>query len=169
MGEQSHLDVSAAFAKLKPESVLFVLSLDGNRPSGMVACWHMCCSKEPPLLAVALSKEGYTHKLIRKTKEFVLAAANQELINEVEFFGSTHGNEVDKFAETKLETVPAETIKVPLIKKATINFECTLEKEVDAGDHWLFLGRVKALHLNPEKKVLFNLGRINGKRVFKEL
>jgi len=162
-------DVSAAFAKLKPESPLFVLAMDGRKPSGMVACWHMCCSREPPLLAVALSKEGYTHKLIRQTKEFVLAAANQELVKEVEFFGTTHGNEVDKFAKTKLETRPAEKIKVPLIKKATINFECTLEKEVDIGDHLLFIGRVQAFHLNPEKKVLFNMGRVDGKRVFKEL
>lgn len=159
-----------AFDKFKPESCVFVISVDKKgKPSGMIAGWQMKCSMDPPLFAIALSKKGYTHKLIQESKEFVIAVPNKELEKEVVFFGSTHGDEVDKFKETNIETIKAKNIKSPLIKNATVNFECKLEKETEAGDHIIFVGRILASYINPEKKVLFNIKRVSGKRVFEEL
>lgn len=158
-----------AFAKLKPESCVFVISIDENgKPSGMVAGWHMKCSMEPPLFAVSLQKKGHTHKLIRESKEFVIAVPNEELEKEVIFFGSTHGDEVDKFKESGIETEEPKYLDTPLIKKATINFECSLEKEVDSGDHIIFIGRILAAYINKDKKVLFNMMKIENNRIFKE-
>ncbi len=158
-----------AFNRFKPESCVLVISVDASgRPSGMVAGWNMKCSWEPPLFAVALSKSGYTHRLIRESKEFVIAVPNKGLQPVVEFFGSTHGNEVDKFAATGVATTPARHIRSPLITDATINMECVLEQEVDSGDHLIFIGRVVAAYLNEGKKVLLNMGRQNGKRIFEE-
>ena len=161
--------IEKAFDKFKPESCVFVISRDKNgKPSGMIAGWNMKCSSEPHMLAVSLGKEGYTHKLIQECKEFIIAVPNKELQREVEFFGSKHGDKVDKFKATKIETVPAKFLKLPLLKKATINFECKLEKEVDSGDCIIFIGRVLAAHVNPEKKVLLNMKKVDGKRVFEE-
>lgn len=163
------VSVLTAFRKFKPENVVFVISIckDG-RPSGMVAGWCMKCSSKPPLFAVALSKKGYTHKLIRESKEFVIAVPNKEMEKELVFFGSTHGNKVDKFRKTKIETERAKFIRSPLLKKATLNFECKLEKEIDSGDHIIFIGKILASYLNKNKKVLLNIGRVKGKRVFRE-
>jgi len=59
------ISASEAFNKFKPESCVFVLSIDeNNKPSGMIAGWNMKCSSNPPLFAVALSKKGNTQKLI---------------------------------------------------------------------------------------------------------
>jgi len=158
-----------AFNKFKPESCVFVISIDENRkPSGMIAGWNMKCSIEPPLFAVSLSKKGHTHKLIQQSKEFVIAVPNKELKEAVLLFGSTHGNEVDKFAESKIETAKAEFVKSPLIKNATINFECKLFKEVDSGDHIIFIGKILASYINRDKKVLLNMKKVDGKRVFEE-
>ena len=163
------ISVPDAFSKLKPENVILVISVDKNgKPSGMVAGWCMKCSIEPPLFAITLQKAGYTHKLIRESKEFVIAVPNKELEKELLFFGSTHGNEVDKFKETGVKIEKAKHVKSLLIKNATMNFECKLEKEIDSGDHTIFIGRVLASYLNKGKKVLLNMGRINGKRVFEE-
>ena len=97
-----------AFEKFKPESCVFVISVNNKgNPNGMIAGWQMKCSMEPPLFAVALSKKGYTHKLIEESKEFVIAIPNKELEEALLFFGSAHGNEIDKFAETKIEMVKA--------------------------------------------------------------
>ena len=162
--------INEILGKLKPEKVVFVLSIDqNNKPSGMVAGWQTRCSANPPLFAVSLSKRGHTHQLIRQSKEFVLAFPNQEIEKEMLVFGTTHGNQVDKFMETGLETISAQKIRTPLIKKATFNFECQLTKEVDAGDHLIFIGEVVAAHQNPGKKLLFNLGTFEGKRKFGEL
>ncbi len=63
--------IEKAFDKFKPESCVFVISVDSEgKPSGMIAGRNMKCSKNPALFAVALSKKGYTHKLIKQSKEF---------------------------------------------------------------------------------------------------
>ena len=164
-------EVSAkeAFDKFKPESCVFVISVDENsKPSGMIAGWNMKCSAEPPLFAVSLSKKGNTQKLIRQSREFVVSVPNKELEKDVESFGSTHGNEVDKFNESKIETEKAKFVKSPLLKNATVNFECRLEKEVDSGDHIIFIGAILASYINKDKKVLFNIKKIDNKRIFEE-
>ncbi len=162
-------DIQEGYDQFKPEACTLVISVDqeGN-PGGMAAGWVMKTSGNPPLLTVALQKKGYTHRLIRQSKEFVVAVPNKELEEAVLFFGTTHGDETDKFAETGLETVPADAVKTPLIKKATLNFECKLFKEVNAGDHYLYIGEICAVHIDRDKKVLMNMGKKDGKRIFKE-
>ena len=97
---------------LKPENFVFVISVDeNNKPNIMVAGWQMRCSYDPPLFAISLSKKGYTNKLIHKKKEFVIALPNKKLEKYVEFFGSNHGDKIDKFKESKLETIPAKFVK----------------------------------------------------------
>jgi flavin reductase (DIM6/NTAB) family NADH-FMN oxidoreductase RutF len=164
------ISIKEAYNKFKPESCVFVISVDElGKANEMIAGWNIKCSNDPPLFAVSLSKRGNTHKLIRKSKEFVIAVPNKSLIKEVEFFGSHHGNEVDKFEETKIETVKSKFVKSPLIKNATINFECKLNKEIDAGDHIILIGEVLISYANKNARgVLFNLGKIDGKRVLKE-
>ncbi len=167
--DMEEVSIREAYNKFKPESCVFVISNDEQgKASGMVAGWNMKCSSDPGMFAVSLSKKGYTHKLIRQCKEFVVAVPNKELEEVVLFFGSHHGNEVDKFADSGLETEKAKIVSVPLIKNATVNFECKLDKEAEAGDHIIFIGEVVACHINNDKKVLFNFKKKDGKRDFGE-
>jgi flavin reductase (DIM6/NTAB) family NADH-FMN oxidoreductase RutF len=162
--------IKEAFNKFKPESCVFVISVDGNgKPNGMVAGWHMKSSSEPPCFSVCISKKGNTQRLIRESREFVVAVPNKELEDEVMFFGSNHGYDVDKFKETRIDTIPAKAIKPPLLLKATINLECRLINEAESGDHLIFTGQIVAAHMNPEKKILFNMKTVDGKRVFEEM
>ncbi|MDR4989330.1 MAG: flavin reductase family protein [Bacteroidales bacterium] len=161
--------VKEAFDKFKPESCVFVISVDADgKPGGMIAGWNMKCSVYPPLFAVSLSKSGHTHRLIQQSKQFVIAVPNSELLEPLLLFGSAHGNETDKFAVSGIETAEAAFVSVPLIRKATINFECVLVKEVESGDHILFIGEILASHINPDKKVLLNMRKVDGKRIFEE-
>jgi len=163
-------EISGYIQLFKPESCVFVVSIDeNNKPNGMVAGWNMRCSSNPALLAVSLSKKGNTQRLIKQNKEFVIAVPNKDLEEALLIFGSKHGDEVDKFKETKLETQKARVIKVPIIKDATLNFECKLYKEVEAGDHIIFIGKVVHAHHNKNKKVLLNFGKDEkDNRIFKE-
>ena len=163
------IELEEAYNLLKPEVFVFVISIDAaNKPSGMIAAWCMRCSANPPLYAVALSKKGNTQNLIRKSKEFVIALPNKSLEKEVELFGSTHGDQINKFAKTKLETEKARYITSPLISKATLNLECKLENEVDAGDHVLFIGKILTAHKGTEDGILLNMRKKNKKRIFQE-
>ena len=164
------INSSLGLSKFKPETCVFVISVDKQgKPSGMIAGWSMRCSTNPPLYAVALSKKHYTHKLIQQSKEFVVAVPNKKLEKDVIFFGTTHGNQVDKFKETKIKIEKAKFVKSPLLKDATLNFECKLLKEVDAGDHVIFVGKVLAAYINEDNGILVNFGMKNGNWVFKEL
>lgn len=161
--------IQDALNNFRPKSCVFVVSVDeAGKPSGMTAAWHTQCSADPALFMVSLSKGGNTHKLIQESKEFVVAVPNKELEDAVFLFGSTHGNDVDKFSASGLETEKAEFIKSPLIKKATLNFECELFKEVDCGDHFIFIGKILAAYHNEGKKILFNTKRVGDRRVFEE-
>jgi len=160
------VSVAEAFSRFKPESCIFVIS-GGNKPNGMIAGWHMRCSMDPPLFAVSLKNNKNTHKLIRESKEFVVAVANKELEKELLFFGSRTGKDVDKFKETGIEIVKGKSVKSPLIKKATINYECVLVDEVEAGDHIIFIGKIVHSYLN-KGKILFNMRKEEGVRVFEE-
>jgi flavin reductase (DIM6/NTAB) family NADH-FMN oxidoreductase RutF len=135
----------------------------------MIAGWQMKCSHDPPLFAVSLSKRGNTHRLIQESKEFVIAVPNKDLQKHVEFFGSSHGSDVDKFKETGIRTGRAKYVRPPLIADATINLECALEKQVDAGDHIIFIGKIVTSHINRDKRVLFNIRKVADKRIFEEL
>lgn len=165
------ISLSQAFDSLKPENVVFVLAFDknNNRPSGMVAGWCMKCSSEPYLFAVALWEKGYTHKLIRETKEFVVAVPNKKLEKAINIFGACHGDKVDKFKLSKVAASKAKYVNVPLLSDATINFECKLQKEVESGDHIIFIGEILAAYLGKGKKVLLNVGGTEGRYTFREL
>ena len=67
-----------------------------------------------------------------------------------------------------LDTSKAKCVDLPLLSDATLNFECKSEKEVDCGDHFLFIGKVVASWINGDKKVLMNMGKKDGERIFQE-
>ena len=158
-----------AFNYLRPDPCLFIVSQNQHGKSNvMVAAWSMKCSHTPPLFAVALSKKGYTHKVIQKSKEFVVAVANKETQHLIEQVGSVHGSDHDKIEEFKIETTKASKVSPPLISKATINMECILFKEIDCGDHILFVGEVVASHLCHNAKVLVTLKGAQGERIYEE-
>jgi flavin reductase (DIM6/NTAB) family NADH-FMN oxidoreductase RutF len=164
------VSIEKAFTQFKPENIVFVISYDkkNKRPSGMIAGWNMKCSSGPHMFAVALWKKGYTHKLIQQTKEFVIAIPNKKIEKAIGIFGMTHGDKVDKFKIAKLKTLPAKYIKPPLLADATINLECKVEQEIDTGDHIIFIGKVLAAYVDEKRRVLLNMGKVNGKRVFRE-
>lgn len=162
--------VSKAYEKFKPESCVMVLSVDKKEvANGMTCSWHMKCSEDPPLFAVALWKQGNTQKLIRESKEFVIAVGNKNIEKELAFFGATSGKEINKFSKTKIKTTKSKHIKTPLLTDATINFECRLYKIVDTGECYLFIGKILESYVNEKEKILFDFKNNNGKRYFKEL
>lgn len=152
------VDTKLAFDKFKPESCVFVISrsLDWY-DNWMVAWYNMKCSNNPYMYAVSLWKEWYTHKLIRESKEFVVAIPNKGLEKDLEFFWSNHWNEIDKFDRTNLKTRQWEFVKSLLLEDATINFECKLVHEIDLGNHILFIWEILASYINEEKKILINM------------
>ncbi len=168
MNKQSKKDIVYVMRRNLIEPTVFVLSIDKNgKPSGMAAGWNMKVSYDPPMLAVALHDINYTHKLVLKSKEFVVAVPSKELRDELEYFGAVSGRTVDKFLESGVKTRPGTVGKTPLLVDARINFECSLESFAKPADHYVFFGRIQAAHLTESKDQLFYTGRNKaGDRTF---
>ncbi len=158
------IKIQEAWEKIKPERVVLVVSVDEKgKPNVMPAGWCMRCSFDPPLIAVSIGKTRYTHSLLKKSKEFVIAVPNKELIDLVKFTGSCSGRDVDKFKEAEIETAKGKG-SVSLIKKATLNLECEKYNECDSGDHTIFIGKIICAWYN-KKGVLFNFGKGNFREI----
>jgi flavin reductase (DIM6/NTAB) family NADH-FMN oxidoreductase RutF len=164
------IDPNLATKKYNPRNIVFVLSTDKvGKPNGMIASFHTKCSDEPLLFAVAIYKKQNTHKLIRESKEFVLAVPNNKLLSAINIFGEMHGDKTDKFKLSKVKTFKIKNYQTPLFKDATINFACKLVKSIPTGDHTLFIGEVTDAFLDEKQKILLSFGRnTKGKRIFKE-
>jgi len=152
----------------KPAILVISRSLDG-RVNAMTAAWSTPLSWDPPLVCVSISPKRYTHKLIKESREFTLNVLGADLVKEADYFGTVSGRDVDKFKERKLTLLESKKVKTPHLAEALAVLECSLYKEVEAGDHTIFIGLVEEAYVKPglmkdsrydprKAKILMHLG-----------
>jgi flavin reductase (DIM6/NTAB) family NADH-FMN oxidoreductase RutF len=124
------------------QAVLLTCNDKSGKTNIITLAWHTPISRIPPLYGISISPKRYSHELIQKTKEFVVNFAPYTLAEEVDFCGTHSGRETNKIEETKLTLMPAQKVKVPLIKECYAHLECKLAKTLTIGDHTLFVGEV---------------------------
>ena len=139
-----------AMARKYPEWVVFVTTADENGcPDVMPAGWAMVASHHPPMFAISVGHTRYTHELIRRQKEFVVAFPGPGLGEAIVYTGSCSGRDIkDKFARSGLKALKANQVAAPLLAGCAVNLECHLEDAMEAGDHTVFLGRVVVAHVD---------------------
>ena len=119
----------------------------------MATEWTHHVSYEPGLIAVCLRPEHATTENIRKTKVFgvSLCAFDQNVVSSVS--GNNSCKDVDKIKilkELGVEFYKAKKIDVLMVKGAALNVECKLVKEIELGDHIMFVG--EALEVSSSEK-----------------
>ncbi len=122
-----------------PTGVGIVTALDAdNQPRGLTTNALCSVSAEPPLMLVCVDKNSNTLPALRHSGGFVvnyLSAGRGDLANR---FAS---KEPDKFAGVSWR--PAAK-GMPWLHADTIaHCECTVQQEIDAGDHFIFLALVE--------------------------
>jgi len=145
-----------AIERKHPSWIFQVVTADEDgKPNAMPASWCTFASAKPIMMAVSVAFERYTHKVLTRTEDFVLAFPNKEQKEATFYCGRSSGANVDKFEKTDLETVPAAEVNTPLIKGSVACFECLKRGSIDAGDHTIFVGEVVATHIseNYEEKI----------------
>ncbi len=132
-----------------PEWVVLVVTLDdAGQVDIMPAGWAMIASGQPPMFAVAIGHGRYTHELLSKAQEFVVAFPSPGQKDDMLYTGTHSGLDVDKLANTSFQTAPASQIRTPLLQGCMVNLECVLDHQSTAGDHSIFVGRVVASHVD---------------------
>jgi flavin reductase (DIM6/NTAB) family NADH-FMN oxidoreductase RutF len=122
-----------------PTGVGVVTALDADsQPRGLTTNALCSVSAEPPLLLVCVDKNSNTLPALRHSQKFVvnyLAAGRGDLANT---FAS---KDPEKFAGISWR--PAHN-GMPWLHTDSIAFaECSVEQEMEAGDHYIFLGKVE--------------------------
>lgn len=146
---QKQTDIMKALSTKYPEQVVMVST--GNkkgRRNVMAVGWVTTVSYEPLMFIVCIDGAAFTARMIRETKEFVVAFPSHRMAKETLYVGSHHGHKLDKFSAVKLKTQKASKVKAPLIAEAVANFECKLVQKIMPGDCPAFIGKVVAAHVN---------------------
>jgi len=157
---QKQVEYSEAITTKYPEQVVIAIAKDAaGKANPITLGWTMIVSGSPPMMAIAVAKKHYSVKAITHSRCFTIAFPSVEMGEAALFFGTRSGRDVDKFAEFDCATEPAETIDSVLLADAVANFECTLETQIPAGDHIIFIGRLVCSHTSTEpKKRLYTIG-----------
>jgi flavin reductase (DIM6/NTAB) family NADH-FMN oxidoreductase RutF len=157
---QKQVEYSDAIKTKYPEQVVIAIAKDRQgRANPVTLGWTMIVSGKPPMMAIAVAKKHYSIEAIAHSECFTIALPSSDMADAALFFGSKSGREIDKFAEFECETEPAKEIDSVLLADAVANFECTLESQVPAGDHIIFIAEVVCSHVNTEpKKRLYTVG-----------
>jgi len=87
-----------------------------------------------PIFVVYVRPSRFTFGNIEATREFVVSVPNEGMGEECAYCGTKSGRDVDKFAEQGLTTVPAATVKVPLIAECVRHYECKVVHYNDVSD-----------------------------------
>ncbi|HIW05736.1 MAG TPA: flavin reductase family protein [Candidatus Ignatzschineria merdigallinarum] len=110
---------------------------------------------QPPVIAVGLQANNGnlkdTARNILATETFVVNLVPFEMASLMN--ASSHGYEygINELAELGIETVPAKSLKAPLIKGAPVQMECTLLSAVPTGEsQYVMIGQIKHFHIADE-------------------
>jgi flavin reductase (DIM6/NTAB) family NADH-FMN oxidoreductase RutF len=111
----------------------------GGAENALTVSWATPASFDPPMFLVALDRLHYSIDFVKSTKNFavnVLSEGQERLAGQFAR-QSMQG-------EDKLAGVPVRegTTGAPILADAVAWFDCELAQFVEAGDHYLLIGRV---------------------------
>jgi flavin reductase (DIM6/NTAB) family NADH-FMN oxidoreductase RutF len=122
-----------------PTGVVIVTAVYDGRPAGMAIGSFTSVSLDPPLVAILPAKTSTSWPAIEAAGAFcvnILSAGQEALCRTFATSGA------DKFAGVSWRAAPSGA---PALAGALAWIDCTLEQVVEAGDHFIALGRVTAL------------------------
>lgn len=134
---------------LHPRPVVLICC--GNEKTNVMACsWIMPVSEEPPMIAISIWKESYTHELIEKQGEFTVNIPSLNLIKQVWIAGTKSGRDADKISLTSLKISPSKKLKTPIVEDCIGHLECRLNTSISAGECTIFIANVLEAYAEEE-------------------
>lgn len=127
------------YRMLYPLRVVLITSKYGPKENVMTAAWCFPLSMVPPLFGVSVSGKRLSHELISKGGAFAINLVDAGMKAKALAAGRTSGKDHDKFVEIPLAKEYG-TLGIPLLKESHVSIECRLVRELELGDHVLFVG-----------------------------
>ncbi|MFC9892805.1 3-hydroxy-9,10-secoandrosta-1,3,5(10)-triene-9,17-dione monooxygenase reductase subunit [Nocardia sp. NPDC127579] len=110
-----------------------------HTPIGFACQSFAALSLDPPLILFCPTKGSRSWAAIEQAGKFCVNVLAEEQQAVCARFGS---REPDKFAGTSWH---ASELDVPVLDDSLATIQCTVDSVVDGGDHYIVIGRVRAL------------------------
>lgn len=129
--------ISGAF----PTGVTIITTRDAaGEPRGLTTQSYVGLSTEPPLMLTSIDKTSRTLPALRHTKAFVINFLRLGAEDVATKFASKAD---DKFAGLKWQPSDVAGGAPILVDHAVAYAECVAQREIEAGDHWIFIASVE--------------------------
>lgn len=169
---QMHREATIGIARrlcARPERVVWAVAEHDGKRSVCPLGWKMNTSGRPPMMAISVAPQRFTHGLIERAGEFVLAWPGEDLAEATLYCGTHSGRDVDKFAAAHLTPMPGAVVRAPLVRECIVNLECRVVGRLSTGDHTIFAGEiVAAWATDTPKRLLCSVGDEAGYEVILE-
>lgn len=119
----------------------------GEEVDVMAADWVTVLSHDPFMVGVAVSPRRYTHRLIERYGEFVIAVPGKGMLADVWVAGTMSGP--GKLRRMRVTLKESKAVRTPSIAEALANIEVRVTDSRRYGDHTFFAGEVVAEELKP--------------------
>ncbi|MGV9171204.1 MAG: flavin reductase family protein [Promethearchaeia archaeon] len=129
---------------LHPRQTILCTVKHQDKANIITLAWTMIISRRPPIVAISVAPQRYSHDLIKKSKLFTINIPTKDILADVFYCGSHSGRNEDKFKKTNLTPLEGISINCPRIKECIAHLECKVIDENLYGDHTLFVGKVVA-------------------------
>ena len=134
--------------------ITVITAMDGDEPVGIAANSFTSVSLDPPLVLFCAARTSSTWPRIQRAGHFMVNVLDEHQ-EEISRIFATRG--VDRFGQVEWH---AGNKGGPVLHDVHAWLECTIESELDAGDHVIVLGRVHELGLTADAgPLLFYQGR----------
>lgn len=119
---------------------LYIVSSGDNKyGNGFISNTVFQVTADPPKFAICCNKDNFTAEFILNTSAFSVSILEINTPNDIfNRFGYKSGRDIDKIKGMNI--LYAKT-GVPIVIDHSLSyFECIVEKTIDVGSHWLFIG-----------------------------
>ncbi|WP_327163243.1 flavin reductase family protein [Pseudomonas plecoglossicida] len=133
--------------------VTVITASDGERRVGVTVNSFNSVSLDPPLVLWSIGKKSGSFEVFKQAGFFginILAADQIAISNRF-----ARGTSDDKYDGVKVHEGAGGCLLLP---DASANLQCQTHEVLDGGDHWIFIGRVLALHSSGRSPLLYHKG-----------
>lgn len=114
----------------------------------MLCMWFTPMGAEPSSFLIAVDRKTKSYELLLETKEFVIAAPEESMLDIAVYAGSVSGYTEDKWRASGLTPLRARFVNVPLVSEALANVEFEIARMLPFDHKYdLVVGLVRACHV----------------------
>lgn len=144
-------DEFRAACALFPSGVTVITRLvDGGKPYGMTASSFTSVSLEPPLILVCVDRMAGFLRALKNGDGFMVNVLSEQQQGLSVRFASTR--ESERFSDLEWHNGWGN---LPVLPEVVANFACEVDQLIEAGDHFVLIGAVRALATYPGRPLVW--------------